>query len=148
MKFSTALAAAGFVLAMSAGTAAPKTEAAPAFVPIDPFAQVAEMGCGVNVLGYDPVWSDPTKGRFTPAMFAKIRAAGFSNVRIVLQTFEHMDKTNKLDAKWLKTLDTMVKAALDAGLTVVLDEHDVVLHSELVPEIKNEPDYAAAMAAL
>lgn len=34
-----------------------------------------------------------------------------------------------------------------ARAVVVLDEHDKVVHSELVPEIKNEPDYAAALAA-
>ena len=31
---------------------------------------------------------------------------------------------------------------------VVLDENDTVLHSELVPEIKNEPNYDAALKAL
>ena len=31
---------------------------------------------------------------------------------------------------------------------VVVDEQDVVRHVELVPEIKNEPNYAAALAAL
>jgi thiol peroxidase len=31
---------------------------------------------------------------------------------------------------------------------VVLDENDRVLHSELVPETSNEPDYAAALASL
>jgi len=31
---------------------------------------------------------------------------------------------------------------------VVLDENDRVLYSELVGEIANEPDYAAALAAL
>jgi thiol peroxidase len=31
---------------------------------------------------------------------------------------------------------------------VVLDEKDTVLHSELVPEITQEPDYDAALAAL
>ena len=35
-----------------------------------------------------------------------------------------------------------------ARAVVVLDENDVVLHSELVSEIKNEPDYAAALAVL
>lgn len=39
-------------------------------------------------------------------------------------------------------------AGLTARAVVVLDENDKVLHSELVPEIKNEPDYAAALAAL
>jgi thiol peroxidase len=31
---------------------------------------------------------------------------------------------------------------------VVLDENDKVLHSELVSEIADEPDYAAAIAVL
>lgn len=39
-------------------------------------------------------------------------------------------------------------AGLAARAVVVLDENDRVLHAELVPEIKNEPDYAAALAVL
>jgi thiol peroxidase len=39
-------------------------------------------------------------------------------------------------------------AGISARAVVVLDENDVVLHSELVAEIKDEPDYAAALAAL
>lgn len=39
-------------------------------------------------------------------------------------------------------------AGLTARAVVVLDENDKVIHSELVGEIKNEPDYAAALAAL
>ena len=35
-----------------------------------------------------------------------------------------------------------------ARAVVVLDENNKVLHSELVPEIKNEPDYDAAIKAL
>ena len=35
-----------------------------------------------------------------------------------------------------------------ARAVVVLDENNKVLHSELVPEIKNEPDYDAAVKAL
>lgn len=35
-----------------------------------------------------------------------------------------------------------------ARAVVVLDENDKVLHSELVSEIANEPDYAAALDAL
>lgn len=37
---------------------------------------------------------------------------------------------------------------LTARGVVVLDENNKVLHSQLVPEIKNEPDYEAALAAL
>jgi thiol peroxidase len=39
-------------------------------------------------------------------------------------------------------------AGLAARAVVVLDRDDKVLHVELVPEIKQEPDYASALAAL
>ena len=39
-------------------------------------------------------------------------------------------------------------AGVAARAVVVLDENNKVLHSELVSEIKNEPNYAAAFAAL
>ena len=39
-------------------------------------------------------------------------------------------------------------AGVAARAVVVLDENDRVLYSELVPEIKNEPDYDAALKAL
>jgi thiol peroxidase len=35
-----------------------------------------------------------------------------------------------------------------ARAVIVLDEHDRVVYTELVPEIANEPDYASALAAL
>ena len=37
---------------------------------------------------------------------------------------------------------------LQARAVIVLDEHDVVRHAQLVPELTHEPDYAAALAAL
>jgi len=37
---------------------------------------------------------------------------------------------------------------LTARAVLVLDENDKVLHSELVAEITNEPDYDAALAVL
>lgn len=39
-------------------------------------------------------------------------------------------------------------AGLTARAVVVIDANDKVIHSQLVPEIKDEPDYAAALAAL
>ncbi|UCC13654.1 MAG: thiol peroxidase [Gammaproteobacteria bacterium] len=39
-------------------------------------------------------------------------------------------------------------AGLCARAVVVLDENDTVVHSELVPEIGQEPDYDAALKAL
>ncbi len=37
---------------------------------------------------------------------------------------------------------------LQARAVIVLDEHDVVRYAQLVPELRQEPDYAAALAAL
>jgi thiol peroxidase len=39
-------------------------------------------------------------------------------------------------------------AGVTARAVLVLDESDKVIHAELVPEIKQEPDYAAALAVL
>ena len=39
-------------------------------------------------------------------------------------------------------------AGLTARAVIVLDENDVVLYSELVPEIQQEPDYDAALQVL
>jgi len=39
-------------------------------------------------------------------------------------------------------------SGLTARAVVILDENDRVIHSQLVPEIKQEPDYDAAIAAL
>ncbi|MEJ2514986.1 MAG: thiol peroxidase [Gammaproteobacteria bacterium] len=39
-------------------------------------------------------------------------------------------------------------AGLTARAVIVLDENDTVVHSELVPEIGQEPDYDAALKAL
>ncbi|TAH44965.1 MAG: thiol peroxidase [Betaproteobacteria bacterium] len=39
-------------------------------------------------------------------------------------------------------------AGLTARAVVVIDANDKVIHAQLVPEIKDEPDYAAALAAL
>jgi thiol peroxidase len=39
-------------------------------------------------------------------------------------------------------------SGLTARAVIVLDENDKVIHSERVAEIKSEPDYAAALAAL
>jgi thiol peroxidase len=39
-------------------------------------------------------------------------------------------------------------AGLCARAVVVLDENNKVMHSQLVDDIKNEPDYDAALGAL
>jgi endoglucanase len=79
---------------------------------------------GVNVLGYDPYWTDASKRRFQWRHFDEIHKAGFDFVRLVLQAFAHMDKQNRLDPAWLAKLDDVVRHAQQAGLGVVIDEHD------------------------
>lgn len=39
-------------------------------------------------------------------------------------------------------------AGITARAVIVLDENDKIIHTELVPEIKDEPNYDAALAAL
>jgi endoglucanase len=97
------------------------------FVAVTPADQVAAMARGVNVLGGDPGWTDAAKARFTPAHFKLIHDAGFATVRIVLTPFAFMDGKGNLDPGWLAHLDLMVKAGLDAGLNVILDNHEYEL---------------------
>ena len=79
---------------------------------------------GVNVLSDDPVWNDPAKTHFPLSQFARIRGGGFDTVRINLKAFAHIDSDGHLDPIWLSTLDREVTAATQAGLNVIVDEHD------------------------
>ena len=83
-----------------------------------------ELRRGVNVLGYDPIWSDPAKGRFLQSHFAEIRSGGFDFIRVNLHAFRHMDAKNQLQPAFLERLDWIVENATAAGLSVILDEHD------------------------
>jgi endoglucanase len=94
------------------------------FVTVDPFDHVKQMGRGVNILGYDPIWKDFSRGRFKERHFQRIHDCGFQTVRVALQAFGHMDSQGKLQPAWLQTLDWVVNAALANGLNVILDEHD------------------------
>lgn len=78
--------------------------------------------------------------------FAQARfcgAEGLSNV-VTLSTMR--------GASFLKDYGVAITSGPLAGLAaraiVVLDADNRVLHAELVPEIKQEPDYAAALAVL
>jgi endoglucanase len=92
--------------------------------PLGPAAQVAQMGRGVNIVGYDPIWQDPSRARFQMRHMRTIRDGGFSTVRINLHAFRHMDANNRLSAQWFEALDRIVGAALAQDLAVILDQHD------------------------
>ena len=70
-------------------------------------------------------------------------AEGLNNVQ-TLSTFRNRDFHGKYG---VDIADGPLKG-LTARAVVVLDENDKVLHSQLVPEIGNEPNYDAALAAL
>lgn len=88
--------------------------------------QCKKLGRGVNIIGYDSdFWKDYTKGRFKEGYFKMIKQAGFSNIRVNLHAFSHMDKkTYQFEPKWLETLDWVVKKGLEANLMVILDMHE------------------------
>jgi endoglucanase len=112
-------------LAASAAVSQPASNAPPALV--SPFHR------GVNVLGYDPYWQDASKRRFQWRHFTEIRNGGFDFVRLNLQAFRHMDAQNRLDPAWLAKLDDVLTHAEQAGLGVLVDEHDFDQCSESVP---------------
>lgn len=124
-RTSSGRCALGVVAALASGLAllAARAQAASVFEPITAEQQVARMGRGVNVLGYDPYWQGG-RARFQARHFAEIKKAGFSTVRVNLQAFRHMDRDGQLDPAWLKRLDWVVRTALANGLIVILDEHD------------------------
>lgn len=78
--------------------------------------------------------------------FAQTRfcaAEGIENVE-VLSTFRHKEVQTELGV----AIQSSILAGLTARAVIVVDEQNKVLHSELVAEIKQEPNYAAALAVL
>ena len=70
-------------------------------------------------------------------------AEGLSNV-VNLSTMRGSDFLNAYGV----AISSGPLAGVAARAVVVLDEDNEVIHSELVSEIKNEPDYASALAVL
>lgn len=79
--------------------------------------------------------------------FAQSRFCGAEGIENVstLSTFRDTAKFSK--DYGVQIVDSSL-AGLTARAVVVLDEHNKVLHSELVSEIADEPNYEAALAVL
>lgn len=78
--------------------------------------------------------------------FAQARfcgAEGLNNVK-TLSTFRHHQVAEQLGV----AMTSGALAGLTARAVIVLDADNKVLHSELVPEIKQEPNYEQALAVL
>ena len=101
--------------------------ALPALAAAEPLSaadQVARMKRGVNIVGYDPLWRDASKGRFKPRHLKIIKDGGFDTVRINLYGFRHMNEELELAPGWYATLDWLIDEAVKQDLNVILDEHD------------------------
>jgi endoglucanase len=111
------------IIGAALATAAPILSS-PALAVPSPAALHSPFHRGINVLGYDPYWSDESKRRFQWRHFREIRKAGFDYVRLNLQAFRHMDASDQLDPAWVAKLDDVLREAQKAGLGVMVDEHD------------------------
>jgi thiol peroxidase len=78
--------------------------------------------------------------------FAQGRFCGAENTQKVITLSMMRDKNFAKDYGVLITDGPL--AGITARAIVVIDESDKVVHTELVPEIKQEPNYDKALAAL
>lgn len=96
--------------------------------PADKFAfeQNKRLGKGVNIIGYDAIWTDGSKARMTEKHFKLIKEAGFDNVRIVIMPFKFSikDADFTIDQKFYKTLDWAINQALENKLMAIVDFHE------------------------
>jgi len=88
---------------------------------------LAALGRGINILGYDGIWEGYRNAPFRLDNLATIRKAGFSHVRINFFGFKYMDSGNILDEAVLGRLDGVIEAVLASKLLPILDEHDTDL---------------------
>lgn len=92
----------------------------------DVFAQCRDLGRGVNVLGYDPIWQSMAAARFRQEDFEIIKAGGFSTLRVNLYPFKHMGDgpEYRISEAWWNTMDWIVSNARQAHLNVIVDLHE------------------------
>jgi len=79
--------------------------------------------------------------------FAQNRFCGAEGIENV-QTLSTFRNTANFAESYGVAINDSSLAGLTARAVIVLDENNQVLHSELVSEITNEPNYDAAIAAL
>jgi len=91
--------------------------------PLSPEAQISVMKRGLSIAWKAP-WAPKGAKEPQPAHLARIREAGFDTVQFALWPLAHLSEGGQLDPQWLSQLDAMVKAGLEAGLTVILLQHD------------------------
>jgi endoglucanase len=118
------------VALISPSTRADDQESAP-----DALVVNRQLGRGVNVLGWDPIWYNANSHRMTDEHFRLIHEVGFKHVRIVLVPFStgHADAQGKLSDDWFRIVDWAIDQALANHLMANLDFHEYEIMS-------NEPE--------
>ncbi|WP_454620876.1 cellulase family glycosylhydrolase [Bradyrhizobium cenepequi] len=97
------------------------------------FRDVAGLGRGINILGYDGIWEGAANAPFRLENLTAIKSAGFSHVRINFFGFKHMNSDNVLDEAVLKRLDAVLEEVLARKLIPILDEHDTDFCQRNIP---------------
>lgn len=95
----------------------------------------ATIGTGINSISHNLNLTKPIDSvarRALAVHFGNIAGAGFESVRFALPAFQYMNANDNLDPRWVRWLDARVSAALDAGLVVIIDEHDSQFCSQAV----------------
>ena len=69
---------------------------------------------------YETYWGNPA---ISETLLKAVKKAGFGMVRIPVSWGEHMDEAGAVDPLWMERVEEVVRQALDAGLTVILDTH-------------------------
>lgn len=84
-----------------------------------------------NELDYEKAWV----GVLTdPKVFAALQEAGFGAVRIPVSWHNHVDTDFRVSAPWLARVKEVVDAALDSGLSVILNTHHDIEMGFLYPD--------------
>jgi endoglucanase len=93
---------------------------------VDPFVHNQQLGRGVNIIGYDPIWKSTGEGRIQAKHFKLIKQVGFQHVRIDLHPFGYMGDAPDytISPKWLETLDWVMEQCRKNELLVILDMHE------------------------
>lgn len=81
------------------------------------------LGRGMNI-DFDLITREPHRLRFKSSYYKMLRESGFQHIRLNLRAFKNMDASDRLNENWLKNLDSVLNEAAEAGLLIILDEHD------------------------
>lgn len=75
---------------------------------------------GGQGLDSETYWGQPVT---SSALFKMMKNAGFGAIRVPVTWYNHMDKSGKVNAEWMKRVHTVVDYVLENGLYCVLNVH-------------------------